>query len=94
LTPPFYKNGYYDIRLTEYTSKTNVISTVTVYVTGQMKIGNFSVTFQDMDATVPGLALTVVRGYDSRDKAKSGDFGYGWSLYLTGASISSSGDPP
>ncbi len=93
LDPTLLQNGYYDIRLTEYTSKTNVISTVTVYVTGQMKIGNFSVAFQDMDAAVPGLALTVVRGYDSRDKAKSGDFGYGWSLSLTGASISSSGDP-
>ncbi|MCM1524507.1 MAG: polymorphic toxin-type HINT domain-containing protein [Ruminococcus sp.] len=93
IDPTMLRNGYYDIRLTGYTDKAHKSDTVTVYVTGQMKIGNFSVAFQDMDVNVPGLALTVVRGYDSRDRAVSGDFGYGWNLSLTGADISESGKP-
>ena len=93
LDPTMLRNGYYDIRLTGYTGKAHKSDIVTVYVTGQMKIGNFSIAFQDMDVNVPGLALTVVRGYDSRDKAKSGDFGYGWNLSMTSADISESGKP-
>ena len=93
LDPTMLRNGYYDIRLTGYTGKAHKSDTVTVYVTGQMKIGNFSIAFQDMDVNVPGLALTVVRGYDSRDRAKSGDFGYGWNLSMTSADISESGKP-
>lgn len=93
LDPTMLRNGYYDIKLTGYTGKAHKSDTVTVYVTGQMKIGNFSIAFQDMDVNVPGLALTVVRGYDSRDRAKSGDFGYGWNLSMTSADISESGKP-
>ena len=93
LDPTMLRNGYYDIRLTGYTGKAHKSDTVTVYVTGQMKIGNFSRAFQDMDVNVPGLALTVVRGYDSRDRAKSGDFGCGWNLSMTSADISESGKP-
>lgn len=93
IDPTMLRNGYYDIRLTGYTDKAHKSDTVTVYVTGQMKIGNFSIAFQDMDVNVPGLALTVVRGYDSRDRNVSGDFGYGWNLSLTGADISESGKP-
>ena len=93
LDPTMLRNGYYDIRLTGYMGKAHKSDIVTVYVTGQMKIGNFSIAFQDMDVNVPGLALTVVRGYDSRDKAKSGDFGYGWNLSMTSADISESGKP-
>ena len=36
------------------------------------------------------LNLTVVRGYDSRNKDTNADFGYGWDLRLTGAKISES----
>lgn len=93
LDPTMLRNGYYDIKLTGYTDSVNVSDTVTVHVTGQMKIGNFSIAFQDMDVNVPGLALTVVRGYDSRDRAVSGDFGYGWKLSLTSADISESCKP-
>ena len=91
--PTLLRNGYYDIKLTGYAEKSNISDIVTVYVTGQMKIGNFSIAFQDMDVNVPGLALTVVRGYDSRDRAVSGDFGYGWNLSVTSAKISSSCKP-
>lgn len=87
------RNGYYDVKLTGYTDSANISDTVTVYVTGQMKIGNFSIAFQDMDVNVPGIALTVVRGYDSRDRMTIGDFGYGWNLSLTSADISESGKP-
>ena len=93
LDPTMLRNGYYDVKLTGYTSKAHKSDIITVYVTGQMKIGNFSIAFQDMDVNVPGLALTVVRGYDSRDRSKSGDFGYGWNLSMTSADISVSGKP-
>ncbi|MBP0958420.1 MAG: VWA domain-containing protein, partial [Oscillospiraceae bacterium] len=52
LAPTMLRNGYYDIRLTGYTSKAHKSDVITVYVTGQMKIGNFSIAFQDMDVNV------------------------------------------
>ena len=44
-----------------------------------MKVGNFSIGFQDLDVPLSGIPITVNRVYDSRDK-RQGDFGVGWRL--------------
>src|SRR6185436_10427854 len=50
-----------------------------VAVEGQQKIGNFTVSFVDLEVPLAGIPIQVIRTYDSREK-RSLDFGYGWSL--------------
>jgi RHS repeat-associated protein len=57
-------------------------SAVMLTVTGEYKPGR--VVFETTDLTVPvaGLPITIGRRYDSLEKDKIGDFGYGWSLAI------------
>ena len=48
-------------------------------VDGNMKVGNFSLSFTDLQIPMAGIPITVTRTYDSRDKVR-GDFGVGWRL--------------
>lgn len=86
-------NGLYKIRLTVW-GKNGITTSdeIIVSVEGQMKIGNFSMNFQDMDLNVAGAPITVIRGYDSRDRNISGDFGYGWNISTCGVTITKSCD--
>ena len=82
------RNGLYYIRLTVWGKNgETAIDEILVSVEGQMKIGNFSMDFQDMDINVAGLPVTVIRGYDSRNRNVSGDFGYGWNISTCGVTI-------
>ena len=80
-------NGLYKLRLTAYAGNTGISDEIVISVEGQMKIGNYSIAFKDIEKKVSGAAFTVIRSYDSRDKEESGDFGYGWKLTTGGASI-------
>ena len=91
--PTLLENGFYDIVLTGYGSRSGVRQQITVSVEGEMKIGNFSIEFTDMSVPMQGFPLDVVRGYDSRRKNQSGDFGNGWQLTLSGAKLSESCAP-
>lgn len=88
-------NGFYNIRLTVYgeNEADKKVSEISVSVEGAIKYGNFSTEFLDMDIPVHHFPLTVKRGYDSRKKQVSGDFGYGWSLTMNSASLTESGIP-
>ncbi len=78
--PTLLANGWYDVRLTvEDAGGNSVVVQRTYEVVGEAKVGNFSVSFEDITIPVSGLPITVVRTYDSRRKEK-GDFGAGWSL--------------
>lgn len=91
--PTLLENGYYNIRLTARSSNYIVSDEIVVSVEGQMKIGNYSIAFQDMDIPVAGYPLTVIRGYDSRRKSSSGDFGFGWDMTLSSIKLSESCAP-
>jgi len=52
---------------------------VDVVVTRNVKVGNFTLSFNDLTVPLAGLPIQIVRTYDSRDKS-IGDFGFGWSL--------------
>ena len=85
------RNGLYNIKLTVWGKNGEVTSDeIIVSVEGEMKIGNFSLDFQDMDLNVAGAPVTVIRGYDSRDRNISGDFGYGWNLSTCGVTVTKS----
>ena len=76
------RNGQYDIKLSAYDSGGYVSSyTVSYIIEGEQKVGNFSMSFEDLTIPVSGLPITIVRTYDSRNKEK-GDFGIGWTMAL------------
>ncbi len=82
IDPTLMQNGFYDVRLTVEDTSGQVTTADEVYqVSGGVKLGYFTVTFQDLNTPLPGgMNLEVSRTYDSRTKDISGDFGYGWSL--------------
>lgn len=78
--PSLLLNGIYEIRLTAFdVSGRGTRSLVTVVVEGDLKIGNFTLSFTDLEVPVAGMPIQIVRTYDSRDK-RTGDFGVGWTL--------------
>ncbi|HYG11873.1 MAG TPA: RHS repeat-associated core domain-containing protein, partial [Pyrinomonadaceae bacterium] len=89
--PTLLLNGIYNLRLvaTDSASQTTAAS-VNLIVNGQQKIGNFSVSFDDLNVPVSGLPIQIVRTYDSRDK-RSGDFGFGWTLGIKNIRVEESG---
>jgi hypothetical protein len=46
-------------------------------ISGQMKVGNFTLAFSDLMTPAAGLRIEMIRSYDSRDK-RAGDFGADW----------------
>jgi RHS repeat-associated protein len=85
--PTVLLNGTYAVRLvsTDSAGQTSVAS-VSVVVARQMKVGNFTVSFNDLSVPVAGIPIQVTRTYDSRDK-RVGDFGVGWTLSVASARV-------
>ncbi len=91
IDPTTMENGYYDVRLTVEDTSGQVTTADEVYdVEGQAKIGDFTLSFQDVNIPNEALPITVTRTYDSRTKDTSGDFGYGWSLSTTNVTVDAS----
>lgn len=83
LDPTLMLNGTYVLRLTSTNSYGLFSSaTVTFSVARNMKLGVFSLAFNDITIPVAGIPIQVIRSYDSRDKGL-GDFGTGWRLGLS-----------
>jgi len=61
-------------------------------VSGDLKVGNFSVTFEDFSAPVAGLPVTVLRTYDTRRGNENLDFGFGWSVDFQNVRLQESRD--
>lgn len=80
--PTLLLNGGYTIELTatDFNGQSSSES-IDVSADGQMKIGLFTLTYQDLEVPISGLPIQVLRTYDSRDRRK-GDFGIGWRLEL------------
>ncbi|MET0625293.1 MAG: VWA domain-containing protein [Pyrinomonadaceae bacterium] len=76
-------NGSYVIRLQGTDAEgRRLLSLVLVTVAGENKPGRMKVSVTDVTVPVAGLPITVGRSYDSLDRGRVGDFGYGWSLAL------------
>lgn len=76
-------NGLYELQLTatDTAGRTVTDGPIAVVVEGNMKIGAFTLAFEDLKVPVAGLPITLTRTYDSRDP-RVGDFGPGWRLAL------------
>ncbi len=78
LDPTALLNDLYTVRLTVFDRAQNEnVATTTVQISGDRKVGLFSLTYQDLSVPAAGIPVAVTRTYDSRDKAM-GDFGIGW----------------
>ena len=81
--PTMLLNGMHELVLTGTTAGGQILTgRITVVVEGGMKIGNFSVSFMDLSVPLSGLAIEVLRTYDSRGRSTSSDFGHGWTVEL------------
>ena len=75
--------GQYVIRLRAASSSLvnpEQSDSIVVEVSPNGKLGNFSLSFTDLQIPVNGIPITVQRTYDTLRANQSGDFGYGWDL--------------
>ena len=63
------------------------LSQLNYQIEGEAKVGNFSLSFTDLELPMAGIPITINRNYDSRNKSK-GDFGVGWTLGIQDIEIS------
>ena len=90
--PTLLPNGTYAITVSATASGGGTQSeTTTVAVQGNLKLGRYVATFNDLVVPVGGLQIAVQRIYDSTKKATSGDFGFGWRVALSDFRVTANG---
>jgi RHS repeat-associated protein len=88
LDPTMLPNGTYTITVTATASGGGTqTATTTVAVTGNLKLGRYTTTYQDLSVPVNGFQMQVRRVYDSIDK-RVGDFGVGWHVEVSSLHVS------
>ena len=94
LDPTLLTNGARRLRLvaTDRGGLTRV-EELPVTIDGDLKVGNFSVTFEDLSIPMVGIPIEITRTYDSRRRHEALDFGHGWSIDYQNVSISESRAP-
>ncbi|MCC3595807.1 MULTISPECIES: putative Ig domain-containing protein [unclassified Microcoleus] len=79
--PTVLANGAYVLRFTAFDTNGNGSTTErTVNVAGDLKLGNFRLSFTDLSVPVAGIPINVTRTYDSLNANATDDFGYGWRM--------------
>jgi len=79
--PSLLSNDAYDLRFSAYDAGGNITyATRTVNVTGDLKLGNFQLSFNDLAIPVTGIPINLTRTYDTLTAPQKDDFGYGWRL--------------
>ncbi len=81
LDPTQLANGIYEMVLVVTDANGNKQSSFrTVDIYRDLKIGQFAISFEDLNVEASGIPIRVTRTYDTRKKAEDLDFGYGWSV--------------
>ena len=91
--PTLLLNGAYELRLVALDREGNrAENAVSVVVEGNLKVGNFRLSYTDLVVPVAGIPLTVNRVYDTLDKRTStpDGFGTGWTLNLANVRLQKS----
>ena len=79
--PTMLTDDSYVIRLTAVDAGGNSsVDEHVVNVAGELKLGQFTLSFADMTIPVAGIPITVTRTYNSLNASRLEDFGYGWQL--------------
>jgi len=81
LDPTILQNETYVLRLTavDMNGKSATVEQI-IHVEGDLKLGNFRLSFTDLTVPVFGVPITVLRTYDTLTAGQSGNFGFGWRL--------------
>jgi RHS repeat-associated protein len=81
IDPTTLANGEYVLRLMGTLSNgTQQTSLIVFSVTGDNKPGRVTKFVTDIHLPVAGMPIAISRRYDSLERGKLGDFGYGWTL--------------
>ena len=81
------KNGVYYILLRAEANGVSVYDTKQVILDCPLKIGQVQFSQEDLAIDTGGIPLQVIRTYDSFNKDKDGEFGYGWSYSISNMDI-------
>ena len=94
LDPTMLQNDIYVLRLTAVDAGGNSASIEQIiHVEGDLKLGNFTLSFTDLTVPVFGVPITVARTYDTLTAGQSGDFGFGWRLEFRNMNLRTSVAP-
>ena len=86
--PTLLRNGRYILELTVTDIGNRVATdTVAIDVEGALKLGNFTLSFIDLQVPAVGIPITVSRTYNTLNSDLDGDFGYGWTLDLSNTQV-------
>ncbi len=78
--PTLLENGLYEMQLEAFAEGGFLeVTNETFVIDSNIKLGQFTLAFEDLSVPVTGIPITVTRTYDSRD-TQPGDFGIGWNL--------------
>lgn len=81
LDPSLLLNDTYTVRLTAEDAGGNIVFVdEQVDITGNLKLGNFTLSFTDLEIPVSGIPISVTRTYDTLTAQTRDDFGFGWRL--------------
>jgi RHS repeat-associated protein len=87
-------NDSYVLRLTATDTGGNVSQVQqTIQVAGDLKVGNFTLSFTDLSVPVSGIPITLARTYDTLQAARQDDFGYGWRMEFRDTDLRTSVEP-
>jgi YD repeat-containing protein len=79
--PSLLLNDSYILRLSAYdTNGQGTTTEQTLSVAGELKLGNFRLSFTDLTIPVTGIPITLTRTYDTLTSNTRDDFGYGWRM--------------
>ncbi|MBI2513923.1 MAG: hypothetical protein HYV96_18285, partial [Opitutae bacterium] len=86
--PTLLLNGIYEIqlRVIDSSNATLTAGPLTVVVEGNMKVGAFTLAFEDLKLPLSGIPIAITRTYDSRD-ARVGDFGPAWRIAVANVRV-------
>ena len=79
--PSLLLNDSYILRLraVDAGGKTSTIDRI-INVAGELKLGNFTLSFTDLTVPVSGIPIVVTRTYDTLNANTENDLGFGWRL--------------
>ncbi|AFY54222.1 RHS repeat-associated core domain protein [Rivularia sp. PCC 7116] len=79
--PSNLSNDSYTLRLSAVDAGGNQsVVDIAVEVAGELKVGNFQLSFTDLSIPVAGIPIILNRTYDTLNANSSDDFGYGWRM--------------
>ncbi|NCS32928.1 MAG: tandem-95 repeat protein [Microcystis aeruginosa G11-01] len=91
LDPTLLPNDTYQVRLVAYdvNGKGNGVAEL-LDVSGDLKLGNFQLSFTDLEIPVGGIPITLTRTYNTLNSNNKDDFGYGWRMEFRDADVRTS----